>query len=267
MQKRFAIFCLGIIGLTSPTIAFAGEDNYVAITAIADAFVEENRPNANNGDSGFLQYEVAYTQQADILHPETALFCPQPTSQVMLKFDLSQVDFPIDKARISLHALAYPNDKPLPTLSASTEDWDEAAVSWQNRPIARADMATPAERQADSDTIVWNDDGDPSVSLAEWLEYRRHGDKMVTILLAAPQRAKCWPYPFESAGFVAQFADRSVADGPLLELSSAETNLPEPKPTAVQLSGFQSIGNSGRTNLICALMVALTALFIYHMDE
>ena len=255
------------------TVAASGDartGTSTKIVTVADVWVAAATPERNFDGDGHLQFSVDWVAQGDIQHPDTLIYCPQVTQQVILKFDLAEIDFAIEKARLTLRPNHYNSatpqtSPPLPTLSASLDNWNESDVAWETRPSVHAPLATNATYQ--SGDIVWLDNGEAETTLAEWLEYRRQSNDTVTLMLDAPTSGKCWPYPLESAALNGSFADGSVDGAPVLELGSAESDLSTTAPTAISLQQSSIYGPDSRTLLLVALLVAFGTLYLGYMDE
>ena len=271
-HRAFLLAALLAVSITFTVTASgdAGAGQSIQLATLADAWIASSTPGRTFERDGQLQFAVEWLPQADIQHPDTVIYCPEVTQQIVLKFDLTEIEFEIDKARLTLRPNQYNSatpqtSPPLPTLAASLDNWTETDIAWETRPEVHTRLATSASFQ--SGEIVWLDNGEADTTLAEWLEYRRQSNDTVTLMLDVPVIGNCWPYPLESAALNGSFADSSADAAPMLEIGSAESSLSTTAPTAITLNQSSIYGPDSRTLLLVALLVAFGTLYLGYMDE
>lgn len=239
-----------------------------SLGAVADAFISVESPTGNQAATSDLQLTITYREIPFVHLPNSTVYCPEVSEQILLQFDLSAVAFPIANARLSLQPTAKLDSFPSIELGATLADWSEDTVTWDTQPALHTMLGAGSSLSADG-MLVWEDaDGDMDNTVAEWLEYRRQSNDHATLVLAQPANGYCWPYQPDRDVLGTTVFDRQSGMGAMLELSSAEVDLNAlASPTSVTIQSNAISNGPSRTLLLVILLVGFATLFVCFMDD
>jgi hypothetical protein len=161
-------------GMPDWTTAQASPATQVTLNATQDAYTDINE-ETTNFDEGLL----------------TAANSPGPmdesdvtTKQIFLRFDLSEVDFEIQTATLSLATLTCGRKVPVDSVGLAVygiendSDWDETTLAWENQPDISTGVLVTLD--AGSTTLnksriyTWTDD--TQGEFTTWLETQRNAN-------------------------------------------------------------------------------------------
>ena len=193
------------------------------------------------------------------------LYCPRVTRKIYLKFDLSQVDFAIDKARLELSPVAtLPSDFTDLQIEGSADTWNKSSLMWSTRPETLYPLIENVSLN-NQNNLVWSDaTGNQWEQLSEWLESQRLSDGTATLSLTMPIAMGCWPQlPNNPTEFLLSIGNEFSQTPPVLVVASADTNLPDDlQTTAVTLSSRDTYALSVSITLLVTLLLLALATII-----
>ncbi len=215
------------------------------ITAAEDSYADLLNPNDSQANE-LLRFELAY-----LFDQGLGQYCPVVSKITYLKFDLSTVNFPIDKARLNLATVgdcAAQPDNLLIQLIGAGDAWSESSLTWNNQPSAEA-IFGQLVNVSGVGFFHWTDDGSSGDDLAAWLaaqQTAQGGDGQATLGLITPVPMGCSEnaLPSVTAAFeTSELFGQSLgclgeAIPPTLQVADAASELPPPPapaPTAVTL--------------------------------
>lgn len=216
-------------------------------------------------DAGFSGSDVAF-QVADIQN-EFGLYCPTVTKTIYLRFNLTDVTFPIDKARLRLRPIGDTTGNDIHWLTVTADDWEPETVTYNAQPALEPPFIIDVDRDLDvNGDFVWFDhaSGGFSPPLQQVLADRQSvngGDDWVSLgfVVALPPGCSDTGTPPDPDGGIF-FRGIDSTSPPLLELADASNALPGPSPAAVRWAGSASVGaGPSAPGLLFVLWLALWA--------
>lgn len=250
----FFIFALLSFFLSVPAYSASA---FTRLIAIEDSYVDVDQPTTNF-DGEDLRFEVRWVEDDSGPMP---VYCPEITKQILLKFDLSAVDFEVSKARLRLMPTEPPLDAIVPTQAVGSADtWVESTVVWFGLPATETDALTPDGIVDDAGWIIWEDG-----SLATWLESQRTGDGIATLSMTIDVTVGCWPFPpDDEVALALSMTDRTSSYPPFLEVATKDDELPPPPDmTAITLSNIDTHYSS--TIIFVASSLLLTGMTLWQI--
>lgn len=247
-----------IILLIAPVVVWTAHasSGTAEVTVGGDAFVTYFTPTTNfNGDG--LLYEIARLPTDD--GNGNIVYCFHNTGTSYLKFDLSGVDFSIEKAQIELHVNSG-QDGDILWLMAADEGWSESAITWNSAPPPGPFIFVQAIEV--NGLLIWRDDGSQPFQLADWLaanQAMNGGDDMAAVTILGPLPAGCTVDPSDERRTLT-FDDRESGQQPMLALADATNSLPDIPPAAVTLSEAPAVTPPRAVPFVLWLLLAALTL-------
>lgn len=254
--KRFFFFVsLSLFALLLSQLRVAGATSgLLGLPAVADSFIDQANPVTNfEGKPLSFQVTLVENEQGPI-----AVYCPQITQQLYLKFDLSQVDFSIAQAQLQLMSLQGVTEAALALqLQGSADTWGESSLMWINRPTQVTPLFSTPIAIHSSGYLYWRDSGNGG--LATWLESQRlvrGGDDTVTLTLSLPLNLGCWPYP-DAPELKVALLDRLTQNPPMLFVADSVETLPMPAETLAVQTRYAATMTSSHVIAILGLVALM----------
>ena len=141
-KENWMIACMIVTMLVGCSITLAAETETVTLTAEADAYVKQGEPDTNFGSEQDLKAN---------LHGDLN-YCLKS----YIRFDISQIEYPIVNATLNLTITAFTGDDYRHTQIGRVadgdpgENWDENTITWNNAPAHNPDIAYIYQQPGDA---------------------------------------------------------------------------------------------------------------------
>lgn len=239
------------------------QHNSAQLVVIEDSYVDSSSPDGN-----FNAQALAF-EYSSIFDTISSAYCPAVTKISYLKFDLSNIDFAISKARLSLGQGDCSIDEPLPIqLFAADNDWQETNLTWNTQPRAVYGFTEiPTNQNA---IYQWNDETIGDDGLADWLAYQKEqGATTVTLGMVMITMMGCGDQTIKPIGVLFNDRERTTSAQrsscanfdiiPTLQIADSNTPLvsPELAPTAVTMTTNSAESTSSFSFLIVFSLLAV----------
>lgn len=262
---------MAVFSVTANTDGYAF--NTEQLVVIEDSYVDSFAP-----DSNFNAQSLAFEYGTTLMDGD---YCPAVTKISYMKFDLSQIDFPISKAQLSLGQGDCSSTETLPIqLFAANSTWDETALTWNTQPQAIYGFTEiPTSQNA---VYHWNDsDMGNTDGLADWLaQQQQEGTMIITLGMVMSTFMGCGSQTIEPITVVFNDRERTASSErnncanfdiiPTLQVTDANARIVSPELTPTVVTIFTSSAESFSSSALFASLFALivtTLFFCRHYDE
>lgn len=257
---RRTSFLLFLIMLIVPLSATAQSNESASLIATQDVWISRLQPDTNFDASAPLRGSFGCPDA-----PEPADEFGIPFEIILLTFDLTNVEFPIEKARLA----AFPDeDDHFWTFDAEifSAEWDESTTTFNSYFALDRDATSLGWNFMAAQTdfggyMIWTDVAGRNSTFSELLE--QHRGEVVTLSLVPKDTmpALCIvesPLILQSVALT----DRTSQTPPRLDIASSDGTLPPLQPpTTVGLSGFEAYTpTAAPVLLVLGLLLGFTLL-------